>query len=143
MLGDLTDQEIDALLRRQRIGRIGSTSVGHVQITPIVYGYDGEAIYGHSRFGRKILYMRGNPEVCFEVEEVVDPTSWRVVVLTGTFEELAELEARDRALRLILTQASGGPRSAATHVERGDDLIVYRIAITARSGRFEAGFEDA
>ena len=46
MLGALTELECDAMLRRQRIGRIGSTSVGHVQITPIIYGYDGDAIFG-------------------------------------------------------------------------------------------------
>src|SRR5690348_7868038 len=143
MIQDLSETEIDALLRRQRIGRIGSTSVGHVQITPIVYGYDGESIFGHSRFGRKIQYMRGNPEVCFEVEEIVDPTSWRVVEVTGSYEELREPADRDRAMRLILAQADGGPESSAVQVERGDDLVLYRIRIEKRSGRSEGGIEDA
>jgi nitroimidazol reductase NimA-like FMN-containing flavoprotein (pyridoxamine 5'-phosphate oxidase superfamily) len=143
MIRELTESQIDGILRRERIGRIGSTAVGHVQITPIIYGYDGESIYGHSRFGRKIQYMRGNPEVCFEVEEIVDPTSWRVVELTGSYEELADLHDRDRAMRLILAQAGGGPESAAVQVERGEDLVVYRIRITKRSGRQEGGIEDA
>lgn len=143
MIAELTEAEIDEILRRERIGRIGSTSVGHVQITPIIYGYDGESIFGHSRFGRKIQYMRGSPEVCFEVEEIVDPSSWRVVELTGRFEELSDPHERDRAMRLILAQAGGGPESAATHVERGEELVIYRIRIDRRSGRSEGGFEDA
>jgi len=143
MIEELSDAEIDEVLRRQRIGRIGSTSVGHVQITPIIYGYDGTSVYGHSRFGRKIQYMRGNPEVCFEVEEVVDPTSWRVIVLRGAYTELSDLHDRDLAMRLILAQAGGGPESSAVHVERGSELIVYRIAIQERSGRREGGLEDA
>jgi uncharacterized protein len=137
MAGELTDTEIDALLRRQRIGRIGSTSVGHVEITPIVYGYDGESVYGHSRYGRKVQYMRGNEEVCFEVEEIVDPTSWRVVVLWGHYQELTEELERNRAMDQISSQAGGGPDSQATQVEEATDLVVYRIHITHRSGRSE------
>jgi nitroimidazol reductase NimA-like FMN-containing flavoprotein (pyridoxamine 5'-phosphate oxidase superfamily) len=137
MFGELTETEVDALLRRQHIGRIGSTSVGHVEITPIIYGYDGEFIYGHSRFGRKVQYMRGNQEVCFEVEEIVDPTAWRVVVLRGQYEELRDERGRDQAMRHILAQAGGGPESQATHVEESAELVVYRIRITHRSGRFE------
>jgi nitroimidazol reductase NimA-like FMN-containing flavoprotein (pyridoxamine 5'-phosphate oxidase superfamily) len=143
MFGEMTDAEIDAVLRRQRIGRIGSTSVGHVEITPIAYGYDGEAIYGHSRFGRKVQYMRGSPEICFEVEEVVDPSSWRVAVLHGRYQELQDLGERDRAMRLILAQAGGGPMSEAASVARGEDLVVYRIQIEHRSGRHEGTFDDA
>jgi nitroimidazol reductase NimA-like FMN-containing flavoprotein (pyridoxamine 5'-phosphate oxidase superfamily) len=143
MIQELSDAEIDQILRRQRVGRVGSTSVGHVQITPIIYGYDGASIYGHSRFGRKIQYMRGNPEVCFEVEEIVDAASWKVVVLTGTYVELKDLEGRDVAMRLILAQSGGGPESSAVHAERGDELVIYRIAIEKRSGRSEGGIEDA
>ena len=143
MIAELSEAEIDALLTRQRIGRIGATSVGHVQITPIIYGYDGDAIFGHSRFGRKIQYMRGNPEVCFEVEEIVDPTTWRVVEITGSYEELTDPVERDRAMRLILAQAGGGPESSAVQVERGADLVLYRIRIQKRSGRTEGGIEDA
>jgi nitroimidazol reductase NimA-like FMN-containing flavoprotein (pyridoxamine 5'-phosphate oxidase superfamily) len=137
MLGELTDTEIDALLRRQRIGRIGSTSVGHVEITPIVYGYDGESVYGHSRYGRKVQYMRGNAEVCFEVEDIVDPTSWQVVVLWGHYQELRDELERNRALGQISRQAGGGPDSEATQVHEAANLVVYRIHITHRSGRFE------
>ena len=39
MLRELSDTEIDAMLRLQRIGRIGSSSAGHVEVTPIIYGY--------------------------------------------------------------------------------------------------------
>jgi uncharacterized protein len=143
MIQELTAHEIDQILRRERLGRIGSTSVGHVEITPIIYGYDGDSIFGHSRFGRKIQYMRGNPEVCFEVEEVINPTSWHVVVLRGTYVEISDPQERDVAMRRILAQAGGGPESSAVQLERGDDLVIYRIAITDRSGRREGGLEDA
>ena len=63
--------------------------------------------------------------------------------LTGRFEELSDLQERDRAMRLILAQAGGGPESAATHVESGEDLVIYRIRIETRSGRYEGGIEDA
>jgi nitroimidazol reductase NimA-like FMN-containing flavoprotein (pyridoxamine 5'-phosphate oxidase superfamily) len=143
VIHELSETDIDHILRNERIGRIGSTSVGHVQITPIVYGYDGTSIYGHSRFGRKIQYMRGNPEVCFEVEEVVDPVTWAVVVLHGRYMELDDLQERDVAMRCILAQAGGGPESSAVQAESGSDLVIYRIVIDDRVGRREGGLEDA
>ena len=144
MIGELSQAEIDALLKRQRIGRIGSTSVGHVQITPIIYGYDGDAIFGHSRFGRKIQYMRGNPEVCFEVEEISGPDQLGASLRSrGAMRSYKDPGERDRAMRFILAQAGGGPESSAVQVERGADLVIYRIRIDKRSGRTEGGIEDA
>jgi uncharacterized protein len=137
MIGTLTDEEIDALLGRQRIGHIGGTAAGHVLIEPIIYGYDGEAIYGHSQPGRKIQYLRNHHEVCFEVEEIDSPNSWRVVILTGIYHELQTPEERSHAMRMLMSQAGGGPFSAATRAKYGEELVFYRIEISQRSGRYE------
>lgn len=137
MIGTLTESEIDTLLRRERIGRIAATSAGHILIEPINYGYDGTAVYGHSRPGRKVQYLRNQHEVCFEVEEIESPNSWRVIVLNGIYHELHDAEEREHALRVITAQAGGGTFSEATRVHYGEDLVVYRIDITERSGRYE------
>lgn len=137
MRGKLTETEIDEFLRRGRIGRIGMTSSGHVLIEPINYGYDGKAIYGHSRFGRKVQYLRNHHEVCFEVEEIENPNSWHVVVLTGIYHELHGPEEREQAMHTIAAQAGGGTFSQATRATYGEDLVFYRIDITERSGRYE------
>lgn len=142
MLGELFDEEIDAVLQRQRVGRIGATAAGQVLIEPIVYGYDGMSLYGHSRPGRKIEYLRSHPEVCFEVEEIESTNSWQVVLLNGVFHELGDPKERERALRLIMGQAGGGSFSEATRVRDGEDLVIYRIEITDRSGRYERMVPD-
>jgi len=137
MLGELIDEEVDGVLQRQRVGRIGVSEDGQVLIEPIVYGYDGTSLYGHSRPGRKTECLRNHHQICFEVEEIESPNSWRVVLLTGIFHELHDPKERERALRLIMGQAGGGPFSEATRAREGEDLVIYRIEITARSGRYE------
>jgi len=101
MLGDLSADEIDQLLRRQQLGRLGVAGDGRVYIFPIAYGYDGAFIYGHSQLGLKVRLMREHPAVCFEVEEVESPARWRTVMAHGTVEELWEQAGRDEAFAQI------------------------------------------
>ncbi|HSP76366.1 MAG TPA: pyridoxamine 5'-phosphate oxidase family protein [Cryobacterium sp.] len=93
MLGELNDQEIDDVLRKAVIGRIGCHAGGQTYIVPVSFAYDGEHVYGHSGIGRKVAMMRENPSVCFEVEQVDDLGNWKTVVAWGTFEELIGTDA--------------------------------------------------
>ena len=45
MFGDLTPEEIDALLRRHRLGRLGTSGEGQVYITPVAHAYDGVYVF--------------------------------------------------------------------------------------------------
>jgi nitroimidazol reductase NimA-like FMN-containing flavoprotein (pyridoxamine 5'-phosphate oxidase superfamily) len=47
-------------------------------------------------------WMRANPLVCVETEEVVSPHQWASVIIFGRYEELLDSEA-DRARRSIVT----------------------------------------
>ena len=137
MLGDLTADETDRLLRHQQIGRLGVAGEGRVYIFPIAYGYDGAYIYGHSQLGLKVRLMREHPEVCFEVEEVASPARWRTVMAHGTFEELWDEASRDDAFAQIAAQGELAPLSLAPYTGHMETLIVYRIRVTETTGRFE------
>ena len=54
MLGELTSDEIDELLRTEAIGRIGCYAFGQPYVVPVTYAYDGDSVYGHSREGLKL-----------------------------------------------------------------------------------------
>jgi uncharacterized protein len=137
MLGELTADEIDHLLRRQQLGRVGVAGEGRVFIFPIAYGYDGAFIYGHSQLGLKVRLMREHPEVCFEVEDVVSPAHWQSVMVHGTYEELWEEASRDAALAQIAAQGEVAPLSLAPYTGPVETLIVYRIRMTETTGRLE------
>lgn len=131
----LPDDEIEALLSRAIVGRIaccghGVSGDGRPYLVPLAYGYDGESVYAHSGPGRKLDLMRAEPRVTFEVDEATAPDRWRSVIAEGTFEEIAEPAERERALRTIY-------RPPALIPELGAQTVVYRIRLTARSGRYE------
>src|SRR5450755_1970860 len=93
MVGTLTEVEIDALLAEQQFARLGCHLEGKTYVVPISYALDGARIVGQTTLGLKIEMMRGNPDVCVEVDDVKDLTNWRSVILSGRYEELTGIEA--------------------------------------------------
>jgi nitroimidazol reductase NimA-like FMN-containing flavoprotein (pyridoxamine 5'-phosphate oxidase superfamily) len=145
MLGTLTEEQIDALLRQQTVGRIGCHADGQTYVVPITYAYDGENIYARSKDGLKLALMRANPEVCFEVDRVDDLANWQSVIAHGTFEELhgpaaeaATLRLTSRLLSRVASETSDVTyTTAAVPQPPAQPLVVYRVHITRRTGRFE------
>jgi nitroimidazol reductase NimA-like FMN-containing flavoprotein (pyridoxamine 5'-phosphate oxidase superfamily) len=131
----LPDAQIEELLRTAVVGRIaccdhGSGSDGRPYLVPLAYGYDGESIYAHSGPGRKLDLMRAEPRVTFEVDQATASDSWQSVIAEGTFEEIADPVARAHALQVIYSP----PREVPA---LGAQTVVFRIRLTARSGRYE------
>ena len=87
--------EIDSIIRRSQVVRLGLSDNGLPYIVPLSFGYDGEAIYVHcAKQGRKLDIIRKNNIVCFEfdivlgVVEAEPACSWGMkyqsVIGTGT-----------------------------------------------------------
>lgn len=135
MIAELTPEEIDAFLRRQLVGRIGCHAGGETYVVPVIYAWDGEALYVQSIEGRKIRMMRENPRVCFEVDEYEPDGSWRSVIVDGVYEELETGQA-ERALALLVQRMSerGGPRRERPRAG-GRRPVAFRIRCEAATGR--------
>jgi nitroimidazol reductase NimA-like FMN-containing flavoprotein (pyridoxamine 5'-phosphate oxidase superfamily) len=144
----LSDEQIDAVLRSEVVGRIGCHADGKTYVVPVVYAYDGSAIYGHSNEGLKLFMLRANPAVCFEVDHVERLDNWQSVIVSGQFQELHGAEA-DRAEQLLIErlrpvladQIEELSQPPAPAIGRDNDLlvrraVVYRIALTERTGRY-------
>jgi nitroimidazol reductase NimA-like FMN-containing flavoprotein (pyridoxamine 5'-phosphate oxidase superfamily) len=130
----LPPEEIEQLLRTAIVGRIaccghGAVGDGRPYLVPLAYGYDGEAVYAHSGPGRKLDLMRAEPRVTFEVDEAQASDRWRSVIAEGIFEEIADSRRRSAALAVIY-----GP---AAIPDLGSQTVVFRLRLTARSGRYE------
>jgi len=147
MQGELTEEQIKSVLYAQSIGRVGCQGNGKMYIFPINYAYDGEDLSATSLDGSKIQMMRTHPDVCFQVDQIEESAHWRSVLLWGTFQELAGEEAA-KALKLLtqrlMTAIAGGHALHEMKVGAGGQpgqssptIMVYRIHITEKSGRFE------
>jgi uncharacterized protein len=80
---DLTEEEVDRLLRRNVVGRIAFVVDRHVDIQPIHYAYDAPWIYIRTSHGTKIEAIAHNRWVAFEVDEVKGTLDWQSVVIHG------------------------------------------------------------
>lgn len=133
----LDEDGIESLLRSALVGRIACCAHDgdRPYLVPIPFGYDGEAVYSISGPGRKLDIMRAQPAVAFEVDEVIAEDRWRSVVADGEFEEITEPDERQRAIEIV--QPANGVASVSPA------MIVYRIRLTRKSGRFEVPDEEA
>lgn len=86
---DLTNDEIDTLLKSQCYAHLGYTNLdGSIGVLPISYVYDDGVFFSFSTKGSKIEAMQKNPHVCIQVEELHKPTTWKSVQAWGTFSEV-------------------------------------------------------
>lgn len=141
MLGELSDSEVEQVLHEALIGRIGCHAYGKTYVVPVTYAYDGVHVYAHSSEGMKVHMMRENPHVCFEVDMMDNLANWRSVVTWGTFEELRAEDARKKAMLLLIEQIApriSGPPGASAHPSTSTEpVVLYRIRLEQKTGRFE------
>ncbi len=90
LIHDMTRQASVELLERVPLGRLGCSHEDQPYITPIYFGYHENYLYSFSMQGLKIAWMRANPRVCVEVDEVTNPHDWSVVIVFGSYEELPD-----------------------------------------------------
>ncbi len=127
----LEPESIEALLASSIVGRIACNAAGErPYLVPLAYAYDGESVYAVSGPGRKIDLMRTDARVSFEVDRVEASDRWQSVVGEGEFEEVTDADEIQMAVGL-LEGATGVP------VVMGDHSIVFRLRLSAKSGRYE------
>ena len=148
MLGELNEAQIEDLLKKQITGRIGSTDGILPYIVPINYVYNGKAIISHSAPGEKIDMMRKNPRVCFQVDDIKSIFNWKSVVAWGRFEEITDMAEKEQAMMLLNKSIMALIEKPADHPSHGIaedeedvgtrlELILYKIVLVAKTGRFE------
>ena len=82
---DMSRDEIEAMLLRNRVGRLAYSVHDRVDIEPIHYVYKRGWLYGRTSEGAKTTALKHNQWVAFEVDEVTDLFEWRSIVIHGSF----------------------------------------------------------
>lgn len=149
MLGELTHEEIEQVLQRNTLGRLGCTDDETVYVVPVSYAYDGRYIIAHSTEGQKVQMMRHRPDVCFLVDEMQDMANWKSVITWGRFEEVTdEMEKQQmmellfrKMLKLKVSETALPPHAFEKRPRtRGAGyvkVVIWRIDVNKKTGRFE------
>jgi nitroimidazol reductase NimA-like FMN-containing flavoprotein (pyridoxamine 5'-phosphate oxidase superfamily) len=132
----LSRRQCLAVLKRNGVGRIAYTFRDRVDIEPIGYVHDGSWLYGRTSRGAKLVQLKHNPWVAFEVDEIEGPFDWRSVVVHGTVYFLnpggEEHEDFPRALRLFRRRDA---RVLGTDDPAPERTIFFRIHLDEVTGR--------
>ena len=90
LITELSPKEALDVVTRAHLGRLACAKDGQPYIVPISLSYGDHYLYAASSEGQKIEWMRGNPLVCVEVDEVASSQQWISVVIYGCYEELPD-----------------------------------------------------
>jgi nitroimidazol reductase NimA-like FMN-containing flavoprotein (pyridoxamine 5'-phosphate oxidase superfamily) len=106
---------------------------------PIHYAYQNPDIYIFTTEGMKTEFIAANPEVCLQVEEVIDPANWKGVIATGKAERLTDLKEIEHAMQSI-TKSNPTLTPALNKMwidpwGRASNITLYRIHPDIISGR--------
>ena len=131
--------DMTALLMRAAFGHMGCTRDGHPYVVPMHFAYDGEKLYFFTTEGTKTEFIAANHEICFQVEEITDPSHWRSVILIGEAHKITKADEQERAMQLFTERnATLTPALNRTDIgpwHRLSKLAIYRVQPTAIYGR--------
>jgi nitroimidazol reductase NimA-like FMN-containing flavoprotein (pyridoxamine 5'-phosphate oxidase superfamily) len=141
VINPLTENECSEFLSRIGLGRLGCSLDDQPYVLPLYFAHDRDKIYALATFGQKIEWMRANPKVCVQVDEIRSEGRWTSVIVTGQYQELPEPEyAEERAhARQLLEKRHRWWMNAMGErmMKSGDQLIeplFFRVQIDSMSG---------
>ena len=135
----LSDGECREMLKGASFGRLACSKDDQPYVVPMYFYVEDHYLYSFATRGQKIDWMRANPKVCVEVDDVRDVSQWTSVVAFGYYEELPiapqYAEARQRAMAMFEKRPNWWNPAAAKRGSAEHHLpVVYRISITRLSG---------
>jgi nitroimidazol reductase NimA-like FMN-containing flavoprotein (pyridoxamine 5'-phosphate oxidase superfamily) len=140
LVRELSQTACKKVLSRARVARIACARDGQPYVVPVGVVFDGSDLYSFSTLGQKIEWMRENPLVCVEVDEIEDAGNWTTVVVFGRFEELTRSPAHRRA-RAHAEEVLGHhdnfwyPAAARTSTREPTTPVFFRVIIESMTGR--------
>ncbi len=137
----ISRQECSELLKRLSIGRLACSLNDQPYIVPVAFSYEPDFIYIFSTLGKKIKWMRQNPKVCLQADEIGNRSNWLSVIVTGTYLELREPQytaQQEHALEQLAKYSEWWRNPLAQRREQISDLsietVFFRIDIQSMTG---------
>jgi len=142
LIHELARQASLDVLASTHLGRLACAQSMQPYIVPIHFAYQNNCLYCFSTPGQKIDWMRANPLVCVEADQM-RREQWTTVVVFGRYEELSDTaetrSERALALRLLQQVAAWWEPGTVKTTQGGTppalDSIFFRINIAQITGR--------
>jgi uncharacterized protein len=143
-IDEMSSKEIYELLRKIGYGHLGFIHEGKPYVMPMHYYLEGEEIYMFTTEGMKTHDIDASPEICLQVEEIIDdPLHWRSVIVTGQAKRLTEKAEIERVRTLIKeVNPTLSPAINRTWIDswgRAEVVAIYRVYPSEMSGRATDG----
>ncbi|QJX01265.1 pyridoxamine 5'-phosphate oxidase family protein [Frigoriglobus tundricola] len=90
VIRELNREECLRVLAQAEVARLACAHENQPYVVPVSLAYDETSgcLYGFTTPGQKVEWMRTNPLVCVEVDEIAACDRWVSVIATGRYEEL-------------------------------------------------------
>jgi uncharacterized protein len=88
LITKMRSRECREMLKRLGYGRLACASNNRPYIVPLYFAYDADRLCCFSTVGRKIEWMRLNPLVCVQVDEIRGHDEWTSIVVMGQYVEI-------------------------------------------------------
>ena len=135
-----------ALLVGQPVGRLAMNNNGKPYIVPLHYLYETGKIYFHSsKDGLKISYLLANPQVCFEVDELISisrgviacnfSTNYRSVLAFGTARIMEESAEKAAVTNRLVEKYARGNNFKTPSEEALANVAIVEISVTEMTGK--------
>ena len=140
-VNEMSAQECEAVLEHASLGRLGCSYENQPYVVPIHFAYDSGYLYVFSTFGQKVKWMRANPKVCVQTDQIENQGEWISVIVNGEYEELPgpQYTAERKHASSLLAEHSHWWLNALgeRQMRVGDKLVeplFFRIRIHSMSG---------
>ena len=137
----ISQPECSDLLTRVSTGRLACSLDNQPYVVPVSFSYEPGCVYIFSTLGKKIKWMRKNPKVCLQADEIGNRSNWLSVIVTGTYLELREPQYTaqlEHALEQLEQYSEWWRNPLAQRREQTSDLsietVFFRIDIGSMSG---------
>ena len=139
--------EMEELLQQEVLGCLGQSAEGKPYVVPLNYAYvDGRILFHCALTGKKLDYIRANPQVCFTVarqtgrigdHENQDPchVDSDSVICYGTARVVEDLDERKKVLDEFNRRFR--PDAEGISAERVENCAAVEIQISEMTGRRE------
>jgi len=141
----MTDDEVNELLSRATVGRLGACEGKQPYVIPICFLYYKGRLYFHcGPKGKKIEILKANPKVCFQVDEhrLVPSSSpcdftfhYRSVLVFGEARFPTNSKKKIRILKMMVDKYDIGKIAKPLDEKMVDRVNILEIIIRKISGK--------
>jgi uncharacterized protein len=100
LIHEMSREDCIRVLAGTRLARLGCARGNQPYVVPVYLSYDvlpggKPCLYGFTSPGQKVEWMRANPLVCIEADDVASHDRWVSVIAFGRYEELPAASGGD------------------------------------------------